>query len=52
MGGYEYFITFIDDNLIGLDIFYLMHRKSDALDKFVEFKVKLQKQLGKHIKVL
>ena len=29
-----------------------MHRKSDALDKFIKFKVELENQLGKHIKKL
>ena len=29
-----------------------MHKKFDALDKFIEFKAKLENQLGKHIKVL
>ena len=29
-----------------------MHRKFDALDKFKEFKVELENQLGKHLKVL
>ena len=31
---------------------YLMHRKSDALDKFIEFKAESKNQLGKHIKAL
>lgn len=29
-----------------------MHRKSNALDKFKEFKVELEKQLDKHLKIL
>ena len=29
-----------------------MHRKFDALDKFIEFKVESDNLLGKHIKVL
>ncbi|KAL6312833.1 hypothetical protein AAG906_020957 [Vitis piasezkii] len=36
-GGYGYFITFIDD-YSRYGYVYLMHRKSDALDKFKEFK--------------
>ena len=28
---------------------YLVHRKSDTLDTFIEFKVKLDNLLGKHI---
>ena len=31
---------------------YLMHKKFDALDKFIEFKEKSENQLGKHIKAL
>ena len=31
---------------------YLMHRKFDALDKLIEFEVKLENQLGKRIKAL
>ena len=29
---------------------YLMHRKSDVLDKFIEFKVEKKNQFGKRIK--
>ena len=29
-----------------------MHKKFDALDKFIKFKVELENQLGKHIKKL
>ena len=36
--GYEYCITFIDD-YFRYGYVYLMHRKSNALDKFKEFKV-------------
>ena len=35
--GYEYFITFTNDySMFGY--VYLMHRKFDALNKFIEFK--------------
>ena len=34
--GYEYFITFTDD-YSRFGYVYLMHRKFDALDKFIEF---------------
>ena len=37
---------------INMIMFYLMHRKSNALDKFKEFKVELENQLGKQLKVL
>lgn len=30
----------------------LTHKKSYALDKFIEFKVELESKLGKHIKAL
>ena len=50
-GGYEYFIMFTDDQSKFWYV-YLMHRKSDALDKFIEFKVELENQLGKSIKAL
>ena len=35
---YEYFITLADD-YFEFGYVYLMHRKFDALDKFIEFKV-------------
>ena len=38
-GGYEYFITFIDDYSI-YGYVYLIKEKSEALDKFKEFKAK------------
>ena len=50
-GGYEYFIVFMDD-YSRFGYVYLMHRKFDALDKSIEFKVELENQLGKHIKAL
>lgn len=50
-GGYEYFITFIND-YFRYGYVCLMHRKSNALDKFKEFKAELEKQLDKHLKIL
>ena len=50
-GGYEYFITFTDD-YSRYGYVYLMKKKSEALDKFNEFKTKSEKQLGRHIKSL
>ena len=38
--GYKYFITFRND-YSRFGYMYMMHRKFDALDKFIEFKVKL-----------
>ena len=48
-GEYKYFITFTDD-YSRYGYVYLMHRKFDVLDKFKEFKVELENQLGKHLK--
>ena len=48
---YDYFIMFIDD-YFRFRYVYLMHRKSNALDKFIEFKVELKNLLGKNIKTL
>ena len=50
-GGYEYFITFTDD-FSRYGYVHLMKKKSEALNKFKEFKVELEKQLGRHIKSL
>ena len=50
-GGNEYFIAFTDD-YFSYGYVYLMHRKSNALDKFEEFKVESEKQLGKYLKAL
>ena len=47
-GGYGYCITFSDD----YSRFGYVYRKSDALNKFIEFKAKFDNLLGKHIKVL
>ena len=48
-GGYEYFITFTDNDSRYV---YLMKKKPEALDKFKEFKVDSEKRLGRHIKSL
>ena len=50
-GGYEYFITFIDD-YSRYGYIYLMHRMSEAFEKFKEFRAEAEKQLGKSIKTL
>ena len=50
-GGYEYFITFTDD-YSRYGYIYLMHRKSEAFEKFKEFRAEAEKQLGKSIKIL
>ncbi|XP_047946476.1 uncharacterized protein LOC125192849 [Salvia hispanica] len=45
-GGYSYFITFTDD-LTRYGYVYLMKHKSEAFEKFKEFKCEVEKQLGK-----
>ncbi|KAK9033553.1 hypothetical protein V6N11_049740 [Hibiscus sabdariffa] len=50
-GGYQYFITFTDD-FSRYGYIYLMRHKSEALEKFKEFKNEVQNQHGKSIKVL
>ena len=48
-GKYEYFITFTND-YSRYGYVYLMHHKSKAFEKFREYKTKVKKQLGIHIK--
>ena len=50
-GRYEYFITFTDD-YSRYGYVYLMRHKSEAFDKFREYKTEAEKQLGVHIKQL
>ena len=50
-GGYEYFVTFIDD-YSRYGYVYLMHKKSDNFGKFKEFIAEVEKQLGKSLKTL
>ena len=50
-GGYEYFVTFIDD-YSRYGYIYLLHRKSETFEKFKEFKAEAEKQTGKSIKTL
>ncbi|KAL0359933.1 UNVERIFIED_CONTAM: hypothetical protein Sangu_0842700 [Sesamum angustifolium] len=47
----RYFITFIDDYSCYMCIYFLNH-KAEALDAFKVFKVKVEKQCDKHIKVV
>ncbi|KAL5573866.1 hypothetical protein UlMin_023463 [Ulmus minor] len=44
-GGYEYYVTFIDD-YSRYGYVYLMHCKSETFDKFKEFRVEVEKQLA------
>ena len=50
-GGYLYFFTFIDD-YFRYEYVYLMKYKSETFEKFKEFKVEVEKQIGKSIKTL
>ena len=50
-GGYEYYVTFIDD-YSRYGYVYLMRRKSETFEKFKEFHVEAEKQLGKSLKIL
>ncbi|RVX18428.1 Retrovirus-related Pol polyprotein from transposon TNT 1-94 [Vitis vinifera] len=50
-GGYEYFVTFIDD-YSRYGYVYLIQRKFEAFEKFKEFRAEVEKQLSKSIKTL
>ncbi|KAK8512047.1 hypothetical protein V6N12_018528 [Hibiscus sabdariffa] len=50
-GGFHYFITFTDD-FSRYGYIYLMRHKSEALEKFKEFRNEVQNQPGKSIKAL
>ena len=50
-GSYEYFITFTDD-YSRCGYVYLMRRKSEAFEKFKEFRAEVKNQLGKRIKAI
>ena len=50
-GGYEYFITFTDD-YSRYGYVYLMKWKSEAFEKFKEFRAEVENQLGKCIKAI
>ena len=50
-GGNEYFISFIDD-YTRYDYLYLIHHKSEALEKFREYKTEVDNLLEKIIKTL
>ena len=50
-GGYEYFIIFtVNHSRYGY--VYLMQHKSEAFEKFKEFRAKMEKQLDTHIKAI
>src|SRR5262249_14364254 len=50
-GGYSYFITFTDD-YSRFGFVYLMRHKSEAFEKFEEYRNEVEKQNGKSIKAL
>ena len=50
-GGYEYFVTFIDD-YSRYGYVYLMQKKSETFGKFKEFMAEDEKNLGKSLKTL
>ena len=50
-GGYEYFITFMNDYL-RYGYMYLMRRKSEAFEKFKKFRAEVENQLGKRVKAI
>ena len=50
-GGYKYFISFVDDYPRYGHV-YLMHHKFDSLEKFKEYKAKVENKLEKTIKIL
>ena len=51
LGGYKYFITFIDD-FSRSGYVELIHEKSNSLNVFKAFKAKVELHLGKPIKVV
>ena len=50
-GGYEYFVTFIND-YSRFGYVYLMKQKSETFEKLKEFKAEVENQLGKRIKAI
>ena len=51
LGGYKYFITFIDD-FSRYGYVELIHEKSNSLNVFKAFKATVELQLGKSIKAM
>ena len=49
--GQRYFITFIDDYSRFMYA-YMLHSKNEALDAFKQYKAKVEKQIGKPIKIM
>lgn len=51
MGGARYLLTFIDDYSRKVSVFFIKS-KSDVLDKFIEYKNRVENDLNKKIKIL
>ena len=51
IGGSRYYVSFIDD-FLRYSWIYFIKSKSDVFEKFREFKVLVENQLGRKIKVL
>ncbi|GMJ05590.1 hypothetical protein HRI_004228200 [Hibiscus trionum] len=51
LGGNRYYLTFIDDYSRKCWV-YVLKQKSEALDKFKEFKAMAEKQSGQYLKIL
>ncbi|PKA55182.1 Retrovirus-related Pol polyprotein from transposon TNT 1-94 [Apostasia shenzhenica] len=51
LGGAKYFVTFIDDYLRKVWVYFLQH-KSEVFEKFKYWKANIEKTTGKYIKVL
>ncbi|KAL8135853.1 hypothetical protein AgCh_010456 [Apium graveolens] len=51
LGGNRYYLTFIDDFSRKIWV-YIIKEKSEALDKFKEFKALAEKQIGLYLKIL
>ena len=53
LGGYSYYVTFIDDHSRKTWIYFLKTKESDeVLSKFKEFKAKVKNLSGRNIKIL
>lgn len=51
IGGAKYFLIFLDD-FSRMVFVYIVKKKSEVVDKFVEFKQFAENQTGRHIKIL
>ena len=51
LSGARYFLIFVDDRS-RFTWAYFIRRKSDVFEYFKEFRIKVEKQIGKYIKIL